>query len=478
MLICRNNCPAQRILTRFVAWLSLAVLAACAARDYQPAPIAVDQTLASLENRSAASPAVQAFFTENGVDTAPWPPAHWDIEALALVAAFYHPGLDVARAEWKLYLAAETTASRRPNPGIEPVLEYHSEPDTLDTPWSVGFALQIPVEVSDKRGARIARARALSETARLRIGQTAWAVRQSVRERYIDLFAVEARSGQVTRELDVRQSMVQLLERRLALGETDAVTVGTAKLLLQQGQMALNATRREIAVARTSLANALSLPAEAVAPLAIATDRLSDWTAAAFPDAAVQRTALLNRLDIREALARYQAAEARLRLEVARQYPDVTLSPGFLWDQGDLVWSVGAAILAPLFDINRGPIAEADAARTLEAARFTALQSRVLGTLDHARAAHAAAGNALNSAQTLWHAQNVQLERVRQRFAAGEAGRLAVLEAELALLVAERAVLDERVNALRAFGLLEDAVQRPLDGTRLPGGIGASAGLG
>ena len=76
--------------------------------------------------------------------------------------------------------------------------------------------------------------------------------------------------------------------------------------------------------------------------------------------------ALLNRLDIREALARYQAAEARLRLEVARQYPDITLSPGFLWDQGDLVWSVGAAILAPLFDINQGPIGEAEAARVLE----------------------------------------------------------------------------------------------------------------
>jgi len=478
MLIRWSKSSAQGRIGRCAALVSLALVAGCAARDYQPSPIAVDEVLGSLEARTATAPEVRTFLTENALDTANWPPPSWNLEALALVAAYYHPDLEVARAEQAVFLAAETTAARRPNPGIEPVLEYHSEPATSDTPWSVGFALQIPVTVSDKRGARIARAEAATEAARLRIGQTAWAVRQGVRERFIGLFAVEARAGQVTRELDVRGRMLRLLERRLELGETDAVTVGSARLRRQQARMALNATQREVAVARTALANALSLPAEALASMAIATDGLSDWTAPTLPDNAVRRAALINRLDIREALARYQAAEAQVRLEVARQYPDITLSPGFLWDQGDLVWSVGAAILAPLFDINQGPIAEAEAARTLEAARFTALQSRVLGALDQATAAHAAAGIALNNAQTLWHAQNTHLGRVQQRFTAGEAGRLALLEAELALIAAEHSVLNERVNALRAFGLLEDAVQRPLDGTRMPGEVAASAGLG
>ena len=53
-----------------------------------------------------------------------------------------------------------------------------------------------------------------------------------------------------------------------------------------------------------------------------------------------------------------------------------------------------------------------------------------------------------------------------------------VLEAELALLAAEQAVLDERINALRAFGLLEEAVQRPLDGSRMPDAVANTAGLG
>lgn len=454
----------------------LALGIGCTPRAYEAAPLSTGAVLEALEKRNAEAPEVREFLAQYGIDTDQWPLPRWHLEELALVAAYYHPDLEVARAEQAVFEAAEITAARRLNPGIEPVIEHHSESGADATPWSVGFALQIPIETSYKRGARIAIAESNTEAARLRIGQTAWQVRRTVRERYVDLFAAEARAVQVGRELEVRGRMLRLLERRLELGETDAVTVGSARLQQQQIQVGLNAAQREISVARTALANALSLPVEAVSGMSIATNNLGVWTAPAYADSAIQRAALLNRLDIREALARYQAVEARLRLEVARQYPDITLSPGFLWDQGDLVWSVGAAILAPLLDLNQGPIAEAEATRHLEAARFTALQSRVLGALDLAVAAHTAAGNALNNAQAFWHAQNAHRTRMQQQFAAGEAGRLSVLEAELTLLAAERAVLAERVNALRAFGLLEDAIQQPLDGTRMHSNVTASAG--
>ena len=86
MLICRNNCPAQRILARCVVALTLVVLTSCAARDYRPAPIAVGETLRSLEDRRATSSAVQKFFAENGRNAEAWPPAAWDFGTLALVA--------------------------------------------------------------------------------------------------------------------------------------------------------------------------------------------------------------------------------------------------------------------------------------------------------------------------------------------------------------------------------------------------------
>ena len=39
-----------------------------------------------------------------------------------------------------------------------------------------------------------------------------------------------------------------------------------------------------------------------------------------------QEKALLNRLDIRRSLAKYAAAESKIKLEVAKQTPDISLS--------------------------------------------------------------------------------------------------------------------------------------------------------
>ena len=64
-------------------------------------------------------------------------------------------------------------------------------------------------------------------------------------------------------------------------------------------------------------------------------------------DAGVQRAALLNRLDVRAKLLEYSAADAAVKLEIARQYPSFSINPGYLWDQGDNIWSLAATMLLP-----------------------------------------------------------------------------------------------------------------------------------
>ena len=45
----------------------------------------------------------------------------------------------------------------------------------------------------------------------------------------------------------------------------------------------------------------------------------------------VRRQALLNGADVRGALAEYAASQSALQLEIAKQYPDVHLGPGYDW---------------------------------------------------------------------------------------------------------------------------------------------------
>ena len=77
----------------------------------------------------------------------------------------------------------------------------------------------------------------------------------------------------------------------------------------------------------------------------------------------LQESALLNRLDIRRSLEKYAAAESKIKLEVAKQTPDISLSPGIAFEFGDSIWSLGFSTLLNLLNknnsLNQSLIAEA-----------------------------------------------------------------------------------------------------------------------
>ena len=73
----------------------------------------------------------------------------------------------------------------------------------------------------------------------------------------------------------------------------------------------------------------------------------------------MRRVALVNRIDLRRKLADYAAAEAAVKLEVARQYPDLTLVPGYFWDADQSLWSISFLGLLPPSARAKALIAEA-----------------------------------------------------------------------------------------------------------------------
>lgn len=449
------------------AALAALPLLGCAAQPYEPAPLDGERILAGFEARTPTEDGLRAFMAGHGVATDVWPLRHWDLAALTLAAIYYHPDMEVARARLEVRRAAEVTAGQRPNPGVGPVLEHHSdsEDEPADSPWSIGITLDLPIETSDRRAARLARAEALTEEARLAIAATAWQVRSRVRRRFTDSFAAGRATELLRRRLDAHQREVSLLEKRQALGEASPTEVSIARLGLQEARLALITAEGSIEAARAGLAEALGMPLETVRDLDISFDALADRDPRSLAPEGLERTAFRNRLDVRQAEARYAGAEAALREEIAKQYPDLRLSPGFLWDQGDVVKSIGAALLVPVLHLNDGPIAEARARRSLEAARFSALQAQVTGEINGATARLHAAVRAWETARDLVETQRARLEHTQKLFTHGEIDRLTLVRAEIELVAAERARLAARIDAFHALAAVEDAVQRPLDGS-------------
>src|SRR5207302_4652444 len=137
--------------------------------------------------------------------------------------------------------------------------------------------------------------------------------------------------------------------------------------------------QRARAEARARLAEAIGVPIRALSEMKFSFESLLPGsTAAELAAEQVRRAALQSRPDILSALAEYASAQAALQLEIAKQYPDVHLSPGYEFDQGDSKWSVGITVELPVLNQNQVPIAEAKARRAEAAARFNALQAKGL----------------------------------------------------------------------------------------------------
>jgi outer membrane protein TolC len=184
----------------------------------------------------------------------------------------------------------------------------------------------------------------------------------------------------------------------------------------------------------------------------------------------MRREALLGRADILAALADYAAAQSALQLEIARQYPDIQLSPGYQFDQGDNMYSLGLTVELPVLNQNQGPIAEAAARRVEAAARFSALQAKVIADIDAAVESFRATEKSLALLQDLAATQAKSRDAIAGQVSAGAAAPLDLLNAQLELAEAEEVQLEAQVKRQQSVAALEDAVQRPIE-TMTPGVI-------
>lgn len=443
------------------------ILAGCAHQTYEPQPI--DTAAGQLQWLAGRTDdaALREVLAAQGVDVSVWPMSDWNLAALTGLALQRSPNLAVARAELRWVEASQAVAKQRAGLGVETTLEHHSAPGYKSSPWTVGIVLDSMLTGSARRAAQADEADALqSEAVELAV-QAAWQVRQRVRSSYRELHAAIARSEQAALTVQTRQALREAQQSRFERGASDSrealqARQSEAEAALQHAQ-ARDAELR----ARLGLASAVGVPGDTLASLPMRFADVSGEPASLSP-VDLQRLALLNRLDLRAALARHAAADAVLRIELARQWPEIVLKPGYSWDQGDNRWSLGVAINLPPGGDNRAPIEQARARRDLEAVRVSELQKAALARLEVTRQGASAAQIQLELAEAALRDTREQRARTERRFEAGDADRIERLTARLVEQEATRRLDDARAARWLALGELEDALQRPLDTAAAP----------
>ena len=144
-----------------------------------------------------------------------------------------------------------------------------------------------------------------------------------------------------------------------------------------------------------------------------------------------QEKALLNRLDIRRGLSNYAAAESKIKLEIAKQTPDISLNPGFAFEFGDSIWSLGFSTLLKLLNKNQTLVAEAKQLREIEGAQFEALQANVIAEVSQANAAYTASQQNINQVKQQLLAQQHYTQKLQRQLDAGLIDRLDLTQNKL-----------------------------------------------
>ena len=453
--------PSLSPVLPYRAALSVALCGAlfgCA--SYTPQPITPHATVQSFEARTLDNPELLSYVAAHqggrGVTT-------WQLESLTLAAYYFSPELDVARARSATADAAVETASQQPNPTLQLPFVYTSNAKSGESPYTLGLGLDIPIETAGKRGYRTAQARQLSIAAQFEVGAAAWQVRSRLRTQLLEAFVGQRRIGLLAQQLQLRQQILGLLDKRLALGAASAPEAQLARAALAQGRLELAKAEQQVQDALAGAAATIGLP--------LASIRNADIRLDAFGSAAAESStqslrvqALQNRADVQTALASYEATQAALQLEVANQYPDIHLGLGYAYDLGARKFALAlSSIQLPLFNRNQGPIAEAEARRKEAAARFNAVQAQAIGHADQADQRYRAAEEALHLSDSLSASRQQQLAAARKTFAVGATDRLSLSLAELDEGSAQLAHEDTLARVQGALGEIEDAMQRPLN---------------
>ncbi len=437
--------------------MAMAILVVGCVR-YQPQAISPAQAATDFEARTLKNPDLKRFLEKSLNREFPaWPPTY-GLTNLVLAALYYHPDMDVARAKWAGSQAGKKIAAERPNPTLSVAPAFNTT-TAIPSPWLVTPSLDIPIETAGKRGYRIAQAAQLSEAARLNLASAAWTVRSRVRQRMVDLYTARGMEALVKEQLSLQKSL-RLTEAQYDAGAISAFELTQARIGTENIRFLLRDAERQNAEARVQLADAIGVPARSLDDINISFEQL-DELPAEIPADSARREALLSRSDILAALAEYAASQSALQLEIAKQYPDIHLSPGYEFDQGDNKWSIGLGVTLPILNQNHGAIAEASARRFGAAANFIALQARALADIDRAMAAYKAALQKATDAESLRVTLLKQEKSLQVMLAVGEISKAEIVGLQLELSASALTRLDAIAKAQQALGLLEDALQQP-----------------
>lgn len=424
----------RRSLTLAVA----ALLAACA--SYEPRPVDLVAHGDAYRARMPDLEAVRAFGKSLGAPVDGESLTRTEARALAM---WFHPDLRRARANADVAALVAENSGYWPDPTIQ-----GSVANKLGNtnPWLVTSAVGLTVPLSGQFGLQQQLADAKHGTARLQALVREVEVRDALDATWTKWSAAQRRVDALAELCATLESLDRIGVRLLAAHQLSRPQARIFALEHASRRAELEAATAEAVIARSELDQMLGLPPGNALPLR---QELTIESRAPQPDAA--DAALRDGPRLLPAQRAHVEAERRLEHEVSRQWPMLSLFPG--WEEEDAINRpvLGFSLPLPLWNRNRLAMAEASGQRdfanaALLAAYEEATQARVRSAAT--RAAAASRRSRLDS--ELVPACRDQLADATRLAELGELDPLLLLDAVTRLYEAQRDALQAAVDEAAA----------------------------
>ncbi|HET9088490.1 MAG TPA: TolC family protein [Acidobacteriaceae bacterium] len=344
-----------------------AILVSGCAR-YKPLPLPAAPDLAA--NPVVTAPASR--FWPAGVKPHPFPPNGLDETSVITLAVFANPDLKAARLQAGVASAQLLQAGLLP----DPVFNGGYATSTLQYGYSLGLSEDIQALIT--RGAARAGAAAHQKQVDLEILWQEWQVAEKARELFIQERANEQLEQVMTRTRDLFAERYEVDKKALEKGNVTLSTLSSDVALLTNAQTSLRQVDTQANLTRHQLNALLGIQPEVRLPL-IGPSESGQISENQFQAAVGQLEH--TRVDLLALQAGYASQEQSVRESILAQFPSMSAGVEQGRDPIEGIDYIGpnVSLTLPLFNRNRGKIAEQRATRALMQQTYQARLDQAVG---------------------------------------------------------------------------------------------------
>jgi len=454
----------------FIVFALCLFMSGCVKQQYQPEPINTDRIVDEINSWTLTNPDLIEFLKINGVSAEALNNRVFSIRDLYLIGLFYNPEMQLAYKTWEKAKIVANYSDYRINPEFSIPFEYHSDTSNGQSPWTIGAVLSFIYERKGKREARQTSAQVQLLNAALKMEKLAIDNYVQFQKQY-QLYAVSmSKLIELKNEIDVLKELQEQLQKKYELGAVSQFELSTINLKLQQRLFDLSLLENRLdehkdnLLALTNLSHTeyANIKIKYIRPLGFYRKHYQSSVFFNEDISTLQRRMLDNHPEMALKLNNYAQSEAELRLEIEKQYPDIVLSPGFIFDQSDNIWTLGASWLLPLFENSRQNlrIIKALEDRKIKQQQVVALQKRLLNDLYKRHRSVLRRAKSLKVSDEIINAIEKRAEIIRKQIELGGADRIMFLRNRMEFYKAEQTRLEIYHDAINAMLDMEQLLQQ------------------